>query len=59
MRRGCDWAGRSDLHVSPGGVSTATLQVLARGSSVVARNNEGSRATLGRLVEGAAAMVLG
>lgn len=59
MRRGCDWADRSDLHVSPGGVSTATLQVLARGLSVVARNNEASRATLGRLVEGVEVTVLG
>jgi hypothetical protein len=52
MRRGSDWAGRGDVHVSAGGVSTATLQVLARSSSVAVRNNDSSRATLGCLVEG-------
>lgn len=49
MRRGCDWADRSDLHVLPGGVSTATLQVLARGTIVVESNNGTGGATLGRV----------
>ena len=59
MRRGCDWADRSDLHVFPGGVSTATLQVLARGTIVVESNNGTGVQRWAVLIEGAMVMMLG